>query len=135
MDYPSDLLNQMKPDDNIISYLPLVLRSEGFMGEKSSPGGFIAITEQRLIVKATTVTRTTYGDVVKFNYSQVTTNVPISKVSSMSVSSETIKGGCGGKSTVYTLILNVQGGIYNIYVGQNRTTADAFVRSFLDVSE
>lgn len=129
-DYPVDLISQIKPDDNIVSYLPLMRIVSGCLGQKSIPEGYVAITEQRLIFKGVN-----YDD--RGNRSETTTNVPISKVSAMSIEhSEMGKGGClGGTTHKYFLNLNVQGGMYKFFIGTNSTTGQEFVRTFLERSE
>lgn len=128
-DYPVELTSQLKPDDSIVSYLPLKKMKQGCLGTSSVPGGYVAITEQRLIFKG-----------VNYNQgggmSESTTNVPISKVSAMSVEHNEIKSGClGGKSHSYFLSLNVQGGMYKLFIGTTPSTGNEFVRTFLERSE
>ena len=135
-DYPSALLSQMKPDDQVVSYLPLKKIKSGCLGTTDIPYGFVAITNQRLIAQGIL-----YQDDTKKSKKQTvmdeTVNVPLSKVSSMSVfHKEVPKGGClGGKFHSYWLRLNVQGGNYEFYVGTDNKTANEFVRSFLEHSE
>ena len=116
-EYPKELTSQLKPDDAVVSYLPL-----------KGKGGFIAVTEQRLIFRSVFRNNNTHVD------TKETTNVPISKVSSITVIHK--KGGCMSKEeTGYFLKVNVQGGIYDLPVGKTSEAADEFVRTFLDLSE
>ncbi len=134
--YPSALLNQMKPDDQVVSYLPLKKIQSGCMGTKEINYGFVAITNQRLIAQGIRYDNENLK-AKKQTVNDETVNVPISKVSSMSVfHMETPKGGClGGKIHAYALRLNVQGGNYEFYVGPDNRAANEFVRTFLDISE
>lgn len=137
------MLNQLKPGDTIVLFQALDLYEieSGCLGPKQKivpRGGFIAVTEQRLVVKASQLTTTTVGNNnVNWNAKTQTINVPVSKVSSVTVErEEKMGGGClSTKSSAYVLVLNVQGGIYRIYTGENSTIADEFVRSYLDFED
>ena len=135
-DYPSTLLSQMRPDDQVVSYLPLKKIQSGCMGTKEVNYGFVAITNQRLIAQGIKYDNEDLK-AKKQTIHDETVNVPLTKVSSMSVfHMETPKGGClGGKIHAYTLNLNVQGGTYSFYVGTDNRAANEFVRTFLDITE
>lgn len=137
-DYPQDLLNQLKPDDEIIivQELDLVEIKPGFFGpsKKVLPkAGFIAVTVQRLVVKASKLENVDNPN--KISGTIQTINVPISKVSSITVESKEYSTGCWSKTKDYVLVLNVQGGIYQIYTGSTPKIAEQFVKSYLDIED
>lgn len=137
-DYPQDLLNQLKPTDQVIlvQKLDLVEIKPGFFGpsKKVLPNaGFIAVTEQRLVVKASKMENVDNPN--KISATIQTINVPISKVSSITVEAKEYSTGCASKSKDYVLVLNVQGGIYQIYTGSTSAIAEQFVRSYLDIED
>lgn len=137
-DYPQDLLSQLKADDHVIliERLDLVEIKLGFFGpsKKVLPkAGFIAVTEQRLIVKATKIDNADNPN--KISTTTRTINVPISNVSSITVDAKEYSTGCTSKSKDYVLMLNVQGGIYEIYAGSTPAIAEQFVRSYLDIED
>lgn len=142
-EYPDDLMNQLKPDDKVIIFQKLDLKnvSGGIFGPvvEVIPGkGFIAVTERRLVIKASEInTITAQGNKVIKTSKLQTINVPIGNVSSITVQKDTTpSGGCLGDSTVdYSLVINVQGGIYHIYSGVTSQIADEFVKSFIDLQE
>ena len=138
--YPEDLLKQLSPDDKVVLFegLDLVDISNGCMGPKkiSRPGGYIAVTERRLVIKATDVKTTTVGNKVETTASLRTLNVPIDKVSSITLEETKQVGGCLSKSeTMYGLLINVQGGFYNIYTGITPRIADEFLRSYISLQD
>lgn len=127
MEYPSALLSQLKPNDSVVAYLRLLSPKTGCLKPKI-PEGFVVITEQRVIVKG-----------AEFNseskvVTEFTTNVPISKVSSMTVIHKQHKG-CLNKNQSYFLSLNIQGAQHDLFVGNTSETANEFVRTFVDLSE
>lgn len=134
-EYPSALMSQLKPDDNVVAYLPLKQVKGGCLGSKDVPGGYVAITEQRVIANAIEY-NDNKKDVKKGNYIEFTTNVPVSKVSSMTVTHKQVKGGClSGTKQTYWITLNIQGAQHELYVGQSPSTANEFVRTFVDRTE
>ena len=125
IDYPEALTSQLKPDDEIIKFLPL-----GGKGRKAR--GFIAITEQRIIFKA--ISR----DKGKKKSTEEALNVPLSKVASILVKHEVEKKGLLSKEHTYTLEVNVQGAVYGLVLENEPAALDAaneFVRTFLECSE
>ena len=135
-EYSEDLLKQMKPDDNVVYYQPLdtMELKKGCMGSsvKNIPGGgFIAVTERRLVIKCSALDAN--GNMTS---TLQTINVPICNVSSVTVSRKTFGGGCGSKPmSSYVLIINVEGGFYNIYAGSTSRMADEFIKSFVDIQD
>lgn len=142
-EYPDDLMNQLKPDDKVIIFQKLDLKNVygdifGPVVEVKPGEGFIAVTERRLVIKASEInTITAQGNKVVKTSKLQTINVPIGNVSSITVQKDTTpSGGClGGSTEDYSLVINVQGGIYHIYSGVTSQIADEFVRSFIDLQE
>ena len=135
-EYSEDLLKHMKPDDKVVYYQPLDTMElvKGCMSSsvRNIPGGgFIAVTERRLVIKCSAL-----DDNGGMTSTLQTINVPISNVSSVTVRKKTIGGGCGSKPvSSYILIINVEGGFYNIYAGRTSQMADEFIRSFVDIQD
>lgn len=107
MAYPQELLSQIKAGDNIVQFQEL-------------KGGWIALTEERLIYNARLYDRNTKTK------SNETSNFPISKITNLKTSQ--VKVGCFGKQGV--LDINMQGAIYTIVVGKNLNSVKPLIQAF-----
>ena len=110
MAYPTDLTSQLKAGDRVLKYIPLKY-------------GWVALTEERVLYNA----RVYYADEKK---SQVeTANLPISKISSMSVKQNTVKT-CIFKKRFAVLKINMQGAVYDIELGKDGSAAQPLIAEF-----
>lgn len=143
-----ELMSQMRPSDIVNDYLEMKFH----MGNDRKDC-FIAITNERLIFKAVVAGDNTANIInpagprqaelmkVRFNYQEMTTNIPVKNISSMSVSKEIFdinSEGCLVKENLfaemYVLAVNAQGIVYKILLGKHQHMADGFVRTFTDMS-
>ena len=130
MDYPDYLMEQMQPDDRVIRFDEIKVKT-GCLGFGILTVGkvFLALTEQRFIFKTITWNN---GWLWKRNPRVLTGNVPLKKVSNILILSNTSRKGCFKKTELF-LELNVQGGITDLYVGRDEKTIEEFVRSFISI--
>lgn len=147
-DSNDELLQQMRPSDEVVSYIEL---SYNFPNRKES--GFIAVTKERLIFKAIALGDNTAtlnntlannrgasaGMNLRFDFKEETCNIPISKVTSMSKATESFEiKGCSSKQveiiSAFVLKVNAQGLQYNLFLGKNSSIADEFVRTFTSMT-
>lgn len=139
--YPSELLKNIRPDDEVMAFIRIVEKERGCLKKKSKNTGnssFIAITRERVVGTAE-VAHEVGGRFSKDkDYEVVTMNIPLVKITSIetSNSSQTVKG-CLHKSKEisYSLRINAQGQSLSIYTGKDSTVNDEFVRSFLEISD
>lgn len=142
-----DLMTQMRPSDEVVTYKVISYR----LGNKMSHG-YIAVTKERLIFKAvsagdhTAVLNNAFannrgasaGFNLRFDLKEETCNIPISKVTSMATSREVfeLKGCISGRDSIsaYVLKINAQGAFYNLFLGKHKDVADEFVRTFTSMS-
>ncbi len=107
MAYPQELTSQIKAGDSIVTYQEL-------------KGGWIALTEERLIYHASLYDP---GTKTKSNENG---NFPLSKITNLKTSQQKI--GCFGKQGV--LQVNMQGMVYNIVVGKNLNSVKPLIQAF-----
>lgn len=119
MDYPSNLTSQLKANDTILYYLPL------------KNNAYVALTEERVIYQARIIHTDSSTNVMTKGYENA--NLPISKISSMSTRDLKI-GSCLFKKRVATLLINMQGAVYNIYIGKDSSVARQLVQKFTEIS-
>lgn len=139
VDYNPECLGQIRPDDQIIVYYPLDLKDvrsgcTGVSVKTMENAGYVALTEQRLIFKGSSINST--GESATSTLE--TSNVPLSKVSSVTTSKITTasKGCLSSKFTYYALLVNVQGHEYKLYLNtKDDSIGKDVVRSFLESSE
>lgn len=140
--YPSELLKNMRPDDDVVAFIKIEERNVGCL--KKKPKGhptdsyFLAITRERVVGTVETRRKEKTGLFSSANHSnRITFNIPIVKITSITTSSSSVQSGCLKKSnnSRYELIINAQGDELAVYTGKDSSVNDEFVRSFLEISD
>lgn len=148
----AELMSQMRPSDEVMKYVDLRCNVKG-----REINGFIAVTKERLIFKTVAVGDNTafINDGLanaaraqisfRFDMKEETANIPIRKVTSMSVSTQSVSldnTGCNAKPnngqgptlSAYVLSINAQGIIYKLFLGQCGDIATEFSRTFTSMT-
>lgn len=107
MAYPQELLSQIKAGDSIVKFVEV-------------KGGWVALTEERLIYSANLYDRETRTK------SHEVANYPISKITNLKTSQ--VKTGCFSKKGV--LEINMQGAVYDLIVGKNLSAVKPLIGAF-----
>lgn len=119
MELPDSLTSQVKAGDTVLAFIP-------------AKGGWVALTEERLIYQA----RTYYLDGSGYVSSTTveTANLPLSKISSISTQDIKIKTCIIIRKKVAVLVINMQGGFYRVELGKDSSPARQFIQKFTEMS-
>lgn len=147
----AELMSQMRPSDEVVKYVDLKCEING-----SAVNCYIAVTKERLIFKTATV-----GDSAgslndglanngkpskdfRFDMKQETANIPIAKVTSMAMSTQSIRlvrenfsdkwTYDGPTLQAHVLSINAQGLQSKLFLGQLGDVATEFSRTFISMT-